>query len=58
MSERAREYAAHVLETATEIDPEHDRELETTIEAGKPDRRIIERASDGEYGAIVVGNRG
>lgn len=56
--ERSRERGEEILEEATAIATEHDRELQTDIDTGKPDRTIISRAEDKDYDTIVIGSHG
>ncbi|ELY93849.1 UspA domain-containing protein [Natrialba hulunbeirensis JCM 10989] len=57
VSDQAREYAARVLEEATGRAGAADCELDTEIAAGKPDRRIVERAQEG-VDVVVIGSHG
>ncbi|SER86102.1 universal stress protein [Natrinema salaciae] len=58
VTERAREYAADVLESATDIAAERGRSLETKIVTGEPDHRIVAQAADESVDLIVVGSHG
>ena len=58
VTEKAREHAVDILEGATELASEHGRDLETAIETGKADHRLIEHALDEGYDTIVVGSHG
>ncbi|OIB55847.1 universal stress protein [Natrialba sp. SSL1] len=57
VSEQAREYAAGVLEEATERATAADRTIDTATATGRPERRIVERAGEG-YEYIVIGAHG
>ncbi len=52
----AKEIASPVVEAATEIAAEFDREIETKIEMGHPSRAILNKAAD--YDTVVVGAHG
>lgn len=56
VTERAREYGERVLDTASDIATKHGRDIETEVETGSPDRRIVEHAVQGEYDTIVIGS--
>ena len=56
--ERARERGEKTLEGATEIAAAYDRDLETEIASGEPERTIIDVAAEEEYETIVVGSHG
>lgn len=56
--ERARERGAEILEAATQLAAQYDRELETDVDVGKPHRTIVDRATEGGYETIVVGSHG
>ncbi|WP_440765819.1 universal stress protein [Natronorubrum sp. DTA7] len=58
LSERAREHAEGVLESAVEFAGERGRDLETEIATGKPDHRLVEHAVDDAYDTIIVGSHG
>ena len=47
-----------VLETATELAAEHDRDIETTVVVGQPAREIVTRAEENPYETIVMGSHG
>ncbi|ADD04704.1 UspA domain protein [Natrialba magadii ATCC 43099] len=57
VSDQAREYAAGILEEATERATAADRTIDTEIATGRPERRIVERAGEG-YDCIVIGAHG
>ncbi|AEH39143.1 universal stress protein [Halopiger xanaduensis] len=56
VSERAQEYASDVLESASEVATEYDRELETKIVTGEPDHRIVAQAEEESIDLIVIGS--
>ncbi|MFC6719052.1 universal stress protein [Natrialbaceae archaeon GCM10025810] len=56
--DRGRERGAEVLEGAPAIADERDRELETDVETGKPDRVIVERIEDEGFDTVVIGSHG
>ncbi|NUB93558.1 universal stress protein [Haloterrigena sp. SYSU A121-1] len=56
VTERMREYAADVLESASEIATEHGRSLETEIVTGEPDHRIVAQAEEKSADLIVIGS--
>ncbi|SIR76240.1 universal stress protein [Natronorubrum thiooxidans] len=56
--ERARERGQEILEDATTTAAAHDRELDTDVATGKPDREIIEQAETEGYDTIVIGSHG
>ncbi|WP_323173945.1 universal stress protein [Natrialba sp. PRR66] len=58
VTEQAREYATDLLEEATALAASADRELETEVAAGKPERRIVDRAADEGYETVVIGSHG
>lgn len=58
VTELARENAAEILESATEIAAERDRSLETKIVTGKPDHRIVAQAEEESVDLIVIGSHG
>lgn len=58
VTERAEEYAAEILESATEIAAERDRSLETEIATGEPDHRIVAHAEEESVDLIVIGSHG
>ncbi|QFU83096.1 universal stress protein [Natronorubrum aibiense] len=58
LTEKAREYAMELLEGATALADTHDRDLETAVVTGKPDRRIVEYATKHGHDAIVIGSHG
>ncbi|WP_049925739.1 universal stress protein [Halopiger goleimassiliensis] len=58
VSDRARSYAEEVLDEAERVASGHDRDVDREIAIGKPARRIVTEAEDGEYDAVVVGSHG
>ncbi|WP_121743529.1 universal stress protein [Natronorubrum halophilum] len=58
VTERAQEYAADILEPATEIATEHGRSLETDVVTGEPDHRIVAQAEEESVDLIVIGSHG
>ncbi|QFU83124.1 universal stress protein [Natronorubrum aibiense] len=56
--DRARERGSEVLEDATEVAAEHDREIDTEVATGKPAREIVEQVETDEYDTIVIGSHG
>ncbi|OVE83053.1 universal stress protein [Natronolimnobius baerhuensis] len=58
VTDRARSYATMILEEAIELAAAHDREIATTLEAGKPEHRIVARVSDDAFDLIVMGSHG
>ncbi|PCR88991.1 universal stress protein [Natrinema ejinorense] len=58
VSENAEEYAADILETATELATEHGRTLETNVVTGEPDDRIVAQAEEESVDLIVIGSHG
>ncbi|NGM70678.1 universal stress protein [Natronolimnobius sp. AArcel1] len=58
ITDRARSYAADILEDATDVAGAYGRKVETQIETGKPDRRIVALATDKPYDVIVLGSHG
>ncbi|WP_306061692.1 universal stress protein [Natronococcus wangiae] len=57
-ADRGRDRGRDILDEATEIAAEHDRELDTEIELGKPDHAIVWKAENAPYDAIVIGSHG
>ncbi|RKD88971.1 universal stress protein [Halopiger aswanensis] len=55
---QGRERGAELLEEATAIAQEHDRELETEVDKGKPEQTIVSQAEDEAYDTIVIGSHG
>ncbi|AEH39376.1 universal stress protein [Halopiger xanaduensis] len=55
---RGRKRGEEILEEATAIAREHDRNLETVIETGKPDQMIVSQAEEEEYDTVVIGSHG
>lgn len=58
VSEKVEEYAADILETATELATEYDRSLETNVVTGEPDDRIVAQAAEESVDLIVIGSHG
>ena len=58
LSDRADAYAADLLEDAKAIAEEYDRPIETAVDRGRPEHRIVEHAADGAYDVLVVGGHG
>ncbi|AGB31360.1 UspA domain-containing protein [Natrinema pellirubrum DSM 15624] len=58
VSEKAKEHAADVLETATELAAESGRSLETNVVTGEPDDRIVAQAAAESVDLIVIGSHG
>ncbi|MFW5896366.1 MAG: universal stress protein [archaeon] len=56
--DNARERAARIHRTATELAAAHDIDLETTTEVGRPARTILEYADDHDVDQIVMGSHG
>jgi nucleotide-binding universal stress UspA family protein len=54
----ARERATGILRTATDLAAEHDIDLETVTEVGKPARAILEYTGDNGIDQIVMGSHG
>lgn len=54
----ARERATGILGTATDLAAEHDIDLETVTEVGRPARAILEYAGDNGIDQIVMGSHG
>ena len=52
----AEERASDVFDRAREIAAEHDSEIQTEVEIGKPSRRIVQRAD--EFDLVVMGSHG
>ena len=57
-SDNAQEQATRIHSTATDIAAEHDTELETVTEVGKPARVILEYIDDHGIDQIVMGSHG
>ncbi len=47
-----------VLETATELAAEHDRDIETKVAVGQPDKKIVTLVEEDPYDTIVMGSHG
>ena len=58
LTDKAREHADSVLEPARALAAERGRDLETDVDSGKPDHRIVERALEDDYETIVLGSHG
>lgn len=58
VSERVKEHAEEILESAKEIASEYDRSLETEFVTGEPDNRIVAHAEDEPIDLIVIGSHG
>src|SRR6056297_3132117 len=56
--DNARDRANRIHTSATNIAAEHDTELDTVTEVGKPARAIIEYADDHDIDQIVMGSHG
>ena len=56
--DNARDRATRIHTTATNLAAEHDTELDTVTEVGKPARSIIEYADDHDIDQIVMGSHG
>lgn len=56
--ERGRERGGELLEEATTIAQESNRDLETEVDTGKPDQVIVSRAEDEGYDTVVIGSHG
>ncbi|TYL36540.1 universal stress protein UspA [Natronococcus pandeyae] len=57
-ADKAQDRGRDILDEATEIAAEHDRELDTGFELGQPDHVIVEKAADEQYDTIVIGSHG
>ncbi|XVH32756.1 universal stress protein [Haloferacaceae archaeon DSL9] len=51
-------HAGEIFEEARALAAEYDREIDTDIGRGKPAKRIVEYAADGEFDGIVLGSHG
>ncbi len=58
LTEKAREHAEGVLEPARSLAAERGRDLETDVDGGKPDQRIVDSALEGDCETIVMGSHG
>ena len=58
LTEKAREHATEILEEATRLATAHDRELDTEMVTGKPERRIVDYATEIGHDTIVIGSHG
>ncbi|ELY44586.1 universal stress protein [Natronorubrum sulfidifaciens] len=58
VTERLREHGMDVLDEAMELAAAYGRALETEILTGKPDRRIVDYATQADYDTIVIGSHG
>jgi nucleotide-binding universal stress UspA family protein len=56
--DNAQERATNIHATATDLAAEHDLDLETVTEVGKPARAILEYAEDHGIDQIVMGSHG
>jgi len=56
--ENARERATSIHSTAADLAAEHDIDVETVTEVGKPAGRILEYATDHDVDQIVMGSHG
>ena len=56
VTRKAREYGDRVLQTAIDIATEHGHDIETEVETGQVDRRIVDRTANGEHDTIVIGS--
>ena len=56
--DNAQERATTIHATATDLAAEHDLDLETVTEVGKPARAILEYAEDHGIDQIVMGSHG
>ena len=57
-ADEADERGRTILDEATDIAAEHDRDLDVEVDTGTPDHVIVDRAADGEYDMIVIGSHG
>lgn len=58
LRERGRERTDELFETARSIAEDHDREIRTVLEFGKPGREILEFADEENVDLIVIGSHG
>ena len=58
LSERADAYATNLLDDARAIADEYGRSIETEVDRGRPEHRIVARTDDGPYDLLVVGSHG
>lgn len=56
--ERASERAEEIVAEATEIGADHDRDVTTEIETGRPKQLVVDRAEEDDVDAIVIGSHG
>ncbi|MXV61935.1 universal stress protein [Natronorubrum sp. JWXQ-INN-674] len=57
-AKEADEHGQTILDEATAVAEERGRNLETEIDTGTPDHRIVERAENEAYDTIVIGSHG
>ncbi|MFB1066695.1 universal stress protein [Natrinema sp. H-ect4] len=57
-AEQGREHGEEILENATTVATEYDRELETEVDIGKPAQTIVSRVEEGEFDTIIIGSHG
>ena len=58
VTDRHREYAEELFESARNRADAHGRELDTAVVTGEPDHRIVERAEAESVDLIVIGSHG
>lgn len=58
VTEKATEYGNDLLEDAVAVASAHGREIDTEVDRGKPDHRIVAHASEDAYDLIVIGSHG
>lgn len=58
LRERGRERAEELFESARSIAENHDREIRTVMEFGKPEREVIGFADEADVDLIVIGSHG
>ncbi|ELY81912.1 MULTISPECIES: universal stress protein [Natrinema] len=56
--DQAHDIGRNIINEATQLAADHDRDIETEIETGKPDHEIIKLAETEAYEAIVIGSHG
>ncbi|QCW05102.1 universal stress protein [Natrinema pallidum] len=56
--DQAHDIGRNIINEASQVAADHDRDIETEIATGKPDHEIVELAETGAYDTIVIGSHG
>ncbi|MFC6764736.1 universal stress protein [Natrinema soli] len=57
-ADQARDQGRNILDEASKLAADHDRDIDTQLTTGKPDHEIVDLVEEEAYDTIVIGSHG